>query len=160
LAPATGRGAPFKGAQDAPLVFSSPAPERSPIGTSLIADVSTALAGKGTSAISASATRGESRRQATDRSADSVLIARTSEFLLAGKLRLPDALFGDLHALDALEAEEQFDEVRRRLGGDPLHDRPERLLHVLAEGDALDREAAQVHFHALVRLKHARAFAR
>ena len=78
---------------------------------------------------------------------------------LAGKLRSPDAIFGDLHALDALEAEEQFDEVRRRLGGDPLDDRPERLLHVLAEGDALDREAAQVHFHALVRLKHAEAAA-
>src|SRR3989442_12022496 len=78
-------------------------------------------------------------------------------FLLAGTLRSPEALFGDLHALDALEAEEQFDEVRRRLGGDPLHDRPERLLHVLAEGDAPDCEAAQVHLHALVRLKHARA---
>ena len=62
------------------------------------------------SAISASVTRGESRRQATHRSADSVLIARTSGFLRAGKLRSPDALFGDLHALDTLEAEEQFDE--------------------------------------------------
>src|SRR4029453_18272888 len=112
------------------------------------------------SAISASVTRGESRRQATHRSPDSVLIARTSGFLLAGKLRSPDALFGDLHPLDALEAEEQFNEVRRRLGGDPLDDSPERLLHVLAEGDALDRKAAQVHLHALVRFKHARASGR
>src|SRR4030095_17251679 len=80
-----------------------------------------------------------------------------SEFLPATMLRAPEAPFGDLHTLDALEAEEQFDEVRRRLGGDPLDDRPERFLHVLAEDDALDREAAQVHLHALVRLKHARA---
>jgi len=85
-----------------------------------------------------------------------IVIEATGQFL-AAKLRWPDALLGDLHALDALEAEEQFDEVRRRLGRDPLHDRPERLLHVLAEGDALDCEAAQVHLHALVRLKHARA---
>src|SRR3989442_5750072 len=78
-------------------------------------------------------------------------------FLLAGTLRSPDALFGDLHALDALEAEEQFDEVRRRLDGDALDDCPQRLLDVLAEGDALDREAAKVHLQALVRFKHARA---
>src|SRR5437899_6611558 len=127
------------------------------------------------SAISASVTRGESRRQATHCSRNRVLIAHTSPpwpqcpsrkpsrsfeasgHLLAAKLRWPDALFGDFHALDALEAEEQFDEVRRRLGGDPLHDRPERLLHVLAESDALDCEAAQAHLDALVRLKHARA---
>src|SRR5437870_6101246 len=126
------------------------------------------------SAISASVTRGESRRQATHCSRNRVLMAthpppwpqcpstkpsRSFEafgHLLAAKLRWPDALFGDLHALDALEAEEQFDEVRRRLGGDPLHDRPERFLHVLAESDALDCEAAQVHLDALVRLKHAR----
>src|SRR4030095_13658200 len=31
-----------------------------------------------------------------------------SRFLLAGKLRPPDAFFGDLYTLDALEAEEQF----------------------------------------------------
>ena len=48
-------------------------------------------------------------------------------FLLAGTLRSPEALFGDLHALDALEAEEPFDEVRRRLDGDPPDDCPERL---------------------------------
>jgi len=66
-----------------------------------------------------------------------VLIARTSGFLLAGKVRSPDALFGDLHALDALEAKEQFDEVHRRFDGDPLDDRPERLLHVLAEATPL-----------------------
>ena len=65
-----------------------------------------------------------------------------SRVLLARKLRSPDAVFRDLDALDAFEAEEQFDEVRRRLGGDPLDDRPKRFLHVLAEGDALDREAA------------------
>jgi hypothetical protein len=54
------------------------------------------------SAISASVTRGESRRQATHRSADSVLIARTSGFLLAGKSRSPDAVFRHLDALDPL----------------------------------------------------------
>src|SRR5215470_12508615 len=73
-------------------------------------------------------------------------------------LRAPDAFFGDLYALDALEAEEQFDEVRRWLSGGPLDDCPERLLHVLTKGDAVDREAAQVHLHALIRLKHAQAF--
>jgi hypothetical protein len=57
-----------------------------------------------------------------------------SSLRLAAKLRSPDALFGDLHAVDTLEAEEQFDEVCRRLGGGPLHDRPERLLNILAEG--------------------------
>src|SRR5262249_60174650 len=76
---------------------------------------------------------------------------------LQAMLRALDAFLGDFHALDALEAEEQFDEIGRRLGSDPLDDCPERLLHVLAEGDALDREAAQVHLHALVRLKHTRA---
>src|SRR5262249_52256701 len=125
------------------------------------------------SAISAAVTRGESRRQATHRSADSLLIARTSLhmpcILRDGRaqrssppsssptLHAVDAFFGNLDALDALEAEDQFDEVRRMLGGDPMDDCPERFLHVLAEGDALDREAAQVHLHALVRLKHARA---
>jgi len=66
----------------------------------------------------------------------------TSELLLASGLCSPDAVFRDLHALDALEAEEQFDEVRRRLDRHPLDDCPERLLYVLAEGYALDREAA------------------
>src|SRR5262245_29353637 len=129
------------------------------------------------SATSAAVTCGESLRQATHRSTDSVLIACTSlpgpivlregrvhpsrppRSLMAIMLRAPDAFFGDLHPLDALEAEEQFNEVRRRLGVDPLDDCPERLLHVLAEGDALDRETAQVHLHTLVRLKHVRAFA-
>src|SRR5437879_386731 len=129
------------------------------------------------STISASVTRGESRRQATHSSRNRVVMAHSSPpwpqcpsrkpsrsfeasgHLLAAKLRWPDALFGDLHALDALEAEEQFDEVRRGLGGDPLHDRSKRLLHILAEGNAPDCEAAQVHLHALVRLKHARASA-
>src|SRR5438128_493924 len=131
------------------------------------------------SAISASVTRGESRRQATHRSADNVLIARTSPsrtrrpsregratsfvafgFLPARMLRALDAFFRNFYALDALEAEERFDEVRRRLGGDQLDDCPESLLHVLAEGDALDREGAQVHLDALVGLKHAGASAR
>src|SRR3989442_2466211 len=134
------------------------------------------------SAISASVTRGESRRQATHRSPVSAPIERTllrahpllgaqrplrrpsksfvaSRFLPARQLCSPDAVFGDLDALDALKAEEQFDEVRRRLGGDPLDDRAERLLHVLAEGDALDREAAEVHLYAPGRLKHAHASA-
>src|SRR5262249_55785985 len=78
-------------------------------------------------------------------------------FSLPAMLRVLDAFLGNLHALDALEAEEQFDEIGRRSGSEPLDDCPERLLHVLAEGDALDREAAQVHLHALVRLKHTRA---
>ena len=51
----------------------------------------------------------------------------TSELLLASGLCSPDAVFGDLHALDALEAEEQFDEVRRRLDRHPLDNCPERL---------------------------------
>src|SRR5262249_45446947 len=92
---------------------------------------------------------------ASFKKASSAFVA--SGFLSAPMLRVPDAFLWDLHALDALEAEEQFDEIGRRLGSDPFDDCPERLLHVLAEGDALDREAAQVHLHALVRLKHARA---
>src|SRR5262245_48018742 len=112
------------------------------------------------SAISATVTLGESGRQATHRSADRVLIARTSPSWTQRHSRRPrspcvasgflpasdakamlhalDAFLGDFHALDALEAEEQFDEIGRRLGGDPLDDCPERLLHVRAEGDALD----------------------
>src|SRR2546422_2538435 len=56
---------------------------------------------------------------------------------------------------DAFEAEEQFDEVRRRLGGDPLDDRPKRFLHVLAEGDARSEEHTselQSRLHLVCRL--------
>ena len=42
-------------------------------------------------------------------------------------LRAPDACFGDLHALDALEAEEQFDEIGFWLKATPLIVRPLRF---------------------------------
>src|SRR5215831_19856344 len=68
--------------------------------------------------------------------------------------RRADALLGNVHALDSLEAEQKLDPVDGWVGRDLLHDRSLGLLHVLAEADALDDEARQVDGHALVRLKH------
>src|SRR5580765_5224459 len=65
-----------------------------------------------------------------------------------------DSLFRHIHPLDAFEAEQELDLVDGRVRGHLLQDRPERLLNILAERDALDDEAGQVHGHSLVRLKH------
>src|SRR5678815_1470339 len=65
-----------------------------------------------------------------------------------------DSVFRHIHPLDSLEAEQELDLVDGRVGGHLLQDRPEGLLNILAERDALDDEAGQVHGHSLVRLKH------
>src|SRR5258708_6217271 len=65
-----------------------------------------------------------------------------------------DSLFRHIDTLDTFEAEQELDLVDGRVGGHLLQDRPERLLNILAERDALDDEARQVNGHSLVRLKH------
>src|SRR6266508_3654089 len=72
---------------------------------------------------------------------------------VATALSALDAILGDLYTLDAFEAEEQLDQIHGGLGGDLLHDGAECFLHILTEGHALDRQAAQVDLDSLVGLK-------
>src|SRR6266508_2677870 len=72
---------------------------------------------------------------------------------VATALSALDAILGDLHTLDAFEAEEKLDQIHGGLGGDLLHDGAECFLHILTEGHALDRQAAQVDLDSLVGLK-------
>src|SRR5213593_1811487 len=79
---------------------------------------------------------------------------RGSLMVCACRLSALDAILGDLHTLDALEAEEQLDQIHGGLDGDLLHDGAECFLHILTERHALDRQAAQVDLDSLVGLKH------
>src|SRR6266508_1753260 len=72
---------------------------------------------------------------------------------VATALSALDAILGDLHTLDAFEAEEKLDQIHGGLGGDLLHDGAECFLHILTEGHALDRQAAQVDRDSLGGLK-------
>src|SRR5262249_31547708 len=67
-----------------------------------------------------------------------------------------DAILGHRYALDALEGEQQLDEIHRGLSGDLLHDSAECFLHILTKGHAIDRQTAQVDLDPLAGLKHLR----
>src|SRR5713226_4721193 len=82
-----------------------------------------------------------------------VIAVRVVRNYHACRLSALDAILGDLHTLDALEAEEQLHQIHGGLGGDLLHDGAQRFLHILTEGHALDRQAAQVDLDSLVGLK-------
>src|SRR2546426_1888676 len=75
--------------------------------------------------------------------------------ITSGRLSALDAILGDLHTLDALEAEEQLDQIHGGLDGDLLHDGAECFLHILTERHAFDRQAPQVDLDSLVGLEHA-----
>src|SRR4030095_2116348 len=81
-------------------------------------------------------------------------------------LRRPDALLRHLHPLDAFEAEQELNTIRRGSGGGLLEHGAEGLLDILAELHALDRQVREVDLDALIRSKHryplspARAFLR
>jgi hypothetical protein len=69
-------------------------------------------------------------------------------------LRRPDALLRHLHPLDAFEAEQELNTIRRGVGGGLLKHGAEGLLDVLTELHALDRQVREVDLDALIRSKH------
>src|SRR5262249_30244265 len=58
-------------------------------------------------------------------------------------LRRPNAFLRHFHSLDALEAEQELNAIRRRGGGGLLEHGAERLLHVLTELHSLDRQVRE-----------------
>src|SRR4030095_6441197 len=69
-------------------------------------------------------------------------------------LRRPEALLRHLHPLDAFEAEQELNTIRRGSDGGLLEHGAEGLLDILAELHALDRQVREVDLDALIRSKH------